>query len=195
VAASLHEPYPPDLADDPPELGLPGEPRLELGGGVVRGDLVGRSLRTLDLTDVRVEPADWANLRAPRAAWSRVELREVRLTGAELGESTLRDVAFAGCRLDLTALRAARLERVVFADCRLEELDLYGAKLVDVRFDRCGLREATVSGATFERCELRGCDLAGLRGVEHLAGVRMTWDDVLANAPVFAGALGIELVD
>jgi uncharacterized protein YjbI with pentapeptide repeats len=194
VAVSVREPYPPDLAADAPALSV-DEPRLELQGGVVRGDLAGRSVRMFDLTDVRVEPADWANLRAPSSAWSRVELRGVRLTGAELGESTLRDVTFADCRLDLAALRSARLERVAFVDCRLEELDLYGAKLADVRFERCGLREATVSAATFERCDLRGCDLTGLRGAERLAGVRMTWDDVLANAPVFAAALGIELLD
>ncbi|MSO95560.1 MAG: hypothetical protein EXQ81_07175 [Thermoleophilia bacterium] len=35
------------------------------------------------------------------------------------------------------------------------------------------VREATFSSARLERVELRGCDLAGLRGGEALRGARM----------------------
>jgi uncharacterized protein YjbI with pentapeptide repeats len=191
----VHTPYPPDLPEEPEATVAGDGARLELAGGVLGGDLAGRALRTFELTDAVVEPADWANLRAPRLQLTRVELRGVRLTGSELGEATLRDIVFTDCRLDLVGFRLATLERVAFRDCRLDELDLYGARLVDVAFERCTLREATISGARLERCELRGCDLTGLRGADRLAGVRMTWDDVLANAPLFAAALGIELAD
>jgi uncharacterized protein YjbI with pentapeptide repeats len=166
------EPYPPDLDEEQPAPeGIDG------------------------LTDTVVRDADWANVRAPRTTVTRAELRAVRLTGAELAEATLRDVTFADCRLDMVGLRLARLERVVFRDCRMEEADFYGARLKDVLFERCVLREATLTGAALERCELRGCDLTGLRGAEALAGVRMPWNDVLENAPLFAAALGIEIVD
>jgi len=166
------EPYPPDLPEEP------GEPDLEAG-----------------LTDVVVHDADWANRRVTRTSLLRVELRTVRLTGADLAEATFRDVRFVGCRLDLTAARLAKLERVVFSDCRLEELDLYGAQLQDVLFERCVLREATFSGVTSKRVEVRGCDLTGLRGAEALRGMRMPWNDILENAPLFAGVVGIEIVD
>ena len=69
------------------------------------------------------------------------------------------------------------------------------ASLKDVVFERCQLREATFSSATLQRVELRGCDLAGLRGAESLRGARMPWNDVLENAPLFAAAVGIEIVD
>lgn len=189
------EPYAPDLPEEPEELSLPDDERIEAVLGVTRDDLGGRRLKAFDLTDVRVEGADWANLRAPRASWTRVALRGVRLTGAELAEALLRDVRFVDCRVDLTGLRSARLERVRFEGCRLEELDLYGSRLTDVRFERCELREATFSATTLERCAIAGCDLSGLRGAESLAGVRMAWDDVLANAQVFALALGVEIAD
>jgi uncharacterized protein YjbI with pentapeptide repeats len=166
------EPYPPDLPEDPEEQDL------EAG-----------------LTDVVVRDADWANRRVARAAVLRAELHTVRLTGADLAESTFRDVRFVGCRLDLAAARLSKFERVVFSDCRLEELDLYGAKLQDVLFERCVLREATISGVKSERVELRGCDLTGLRGAEALRGMRMPWNDVLENAPLFASVAGIEIVD
>lgn len=166
------EPYPPD----PPEA--PEEPELEAG-----------------LTDAVVGDADWANRRVFRVSVLRTVLQGVRLTGAELAESTFRDVRFVDCRLDLVTARLSRFERVVFSDCRMEECDLYGSRLTDVLFERCTLREATISGVTSERVELRNCDLKGLRGAEALRGVRMPWNDVLANAPLFADVAGVEIVD
>lgn len=165
-------PYPPDVAADT-------APAVELG----------------DLVDAVATDRDWANRQAPGIVLRRVELRGCRLTGAELAEAKLSDVSFVDCRLDLVGLRLAQLERVVFRDCRMTECDLYGASLTDVLVDRCELREATFSGARLERVELRECDLAALRGAEALKGVRMPWNDVLANAPLFATTLGVEIVD
>jgi hypothetical protein len=43
--------------------------------------------------------------------------------------------------------------------------------------------------------ERRSCDLKGLQGVEALRGARLPWNDVLENAPLFAAALGLEIID
>jgi uncharacterized protein YjbI with pentapeptide repeats len=165
-------PYPPDLDEDV-------EPPVELG----------------DLVDTVASDREWANLRARRLTARRAEVRRSRLTGTELAEATLTDVVFSGCRLDLVGLRMATLERVVFRDCRMSECDLHGASLTDVLFEACDLRQVTLSGARVTRVELRGCSLDGLRGVEALRGVRMPWNDVLEHAPLFAVALGVEIVD
>jgi uncharacterized protein YjbI with pentapeptide repeats len=165
-------PYPPDLADDAPPVS-----ELE------------------DLVDAVANNLDWANRKARGLAARRVELRGCRLTGTELAEATLSDVTFADCRLDLVGLRIARLERVVFRDCRMTECDFHDAALTDVLFQDCGLREATFSGVKVNRVELRGCEVTGLRGVEALRGARMPWSDVLENGPLFAAALGIEIID
>jgi uncharacterized protein YjbI with pentapeptide repeats len=165
-------PYPPDLADDAP-------PVTELE----------------DLVDAVADNLDWANRRARGVAARRVELRACRFTGAELAEATLSDVAFTDCRLDLVGLRVAKLERVVFRDCRMTECDFQDAALTDVLFENCELREATFTGVKLKRVELRGCDLTGLRSVEALRGARMPWSDVLENGPLFAAALGLEIVD
>jgi uncharacterized protein YjbI with pentapeptide repeats len=148
-----------------------------------------------DLVDAVVGDLDWANRQARGLVARRVELHRCRLTGAELAESTLSDVVFMECRLDLAGLRRAKLDRVVFRDCRMAECDFYEASLTDVLFDHCELREATVSGVKLERVELHRCDLAGLRGVEALRGARMPWNDVVENGPLFAAALGLEIID
>ena len=166
-------PYPPDPEDDAP----------------APADLAA-------LVDVTVEGADWANSRPARGlAARRVELRSCRFTGSDLAAAKLSDVTFDDCRLDLVNLRSATLERVVFHDCRMEECDLYEASLKDVLFEGCQLREATFSSVRLQRVELRGCDLGGLIGVEALRGSRMPLSDVLANAPMFAAAAGIEIID
>jgi uncharacterized protein YjbI with pentapeptide repeats len=165
-------PYPPDLVED-------AEPLADLA----------------DAVDATASGLDLANRRARGLSLCRVELVRCRLTGSELAEATLTDVTFADCRLDLVGLRMAKLERVVFRDCRMAECDLYGAALTDVLFERCELREATLSEAKVTRVELSGCELRGLHGVEALRGARLPWNDVLENAPLFAAALGIELVD
>jgi uncharacterized protein YjbI with pentapeptide repeats len=165
-------PYPPDLDEAQ-------EPSLELG----------------DLVDAVAKGADWANQRASRLALKRVELRQTRLTGAELSEATLTDVVLDDCRLDLTTFRFAKLERVVFRDCLMNECDFYEASFKDVLFERCNLRESNLSSMKIERVELRGCELAGVQGIEALRTARMPWNDVLSAAPLFAQALGIEILD
>ncbi len=165
-------PYPPDADDDQPVV-------TELA----------------DLVDAVGMDLDWANERPRKWSAQRVELRRSRLTGADLAEADLTDVVFEECRVDLVGLRHARLERVVFRNCRMSDCDFYGSALKDVLFERCELREATFSTCTVQRVELRGCDLAGARGVEALRGARMTWNDVIENAALFASAVGIEIVD
>ena len=174
-----------DRMGEPPAVPYPPDPDEDAELVVELGDLV----------DAVALDREWANLRARGLAALRVEVRGCRLTGTELAEATLTDVTFSDCRLDLVGLRMARLQRVVFRDCRMAECDLYDATLADVLFERCELREATFSGARLERVELRGCDLTGLRGIEALRGARMPWNDVLENAPLFAVALGVEIVD
>jgi uncharacterized protein YjbI with pentapeptide repeats len=174
VSKAPLEPYPPDPDDDAPP------PPTELG----------------ELVDVTIDGADWANGRPVRGVDARrAELRTCRLTGSDLNEARLSDVTFADCRLDLVNLRFAKLERVVFRDCRMAECDFSEASLKDVLFERCELTEAAFEKVTVDRVELRGCKLAGLRGVESLRRARMPWDDVLEHAPLFATALGIEIVD
>jgi uncharacterized protein YjbI with pentapeptide repeats len=166
------EPYPPDLSED-----AAPEPDFDA------------------LVDVLAADQDLANRRAVRFSALRVEFVRCRLTGTELAEATLKDVTFTECRLDLAGLRFAKLERVVFRDCRMGECDLYGATLKDVLLERCELREATLSSAEIQGVELRDCDLLGLRGAEALRGARMPFNDVLANAVLFASVLGVEIVD
>ena len=158
-------------------------------------DLSGTEAPGLSLSDATVSGGSWANLRASRGALTRVEAGELRATGLDLSEATIRDVTFTASRLDLASFRFATLERVVFEDCRLEEADFHGAVLTSVRFERCSLASASFTAARCESCELRSCELGGLQGVEGLRGAALTWNDVLQLTRLLADAVGITVLD
>jgi hypothetical protein len=42
---------------------------------------------------------------------------------------------------------------------------------------------------------MSGCVLDGLRGVDRLRGVAMPWADIVAAAGVFAGEIGVRLLE
>jgi uncharacterized protein YjbI with pentapeptide repeats len=158
-------------------------------------DLTGTEAPGLTMVDAIVVGGSWANLRAAHGALARVELRELRATGADFAEAALKDVEFAEARLDLASFRFTRLERIVFRDCRLEEADFLGASLRSVRFERCNLTGASFVDAMCERTELRACELVDVQGVEGLRGARMPWNEVIQIAGQLAAAAGITVLD
>jgi len=64
-----------------------------------------------------------------------------------------------------------------------------------VRFDDCDLTEADLTGVRIDRCELHGCRLDGAAPLERLRNATMPWADVVGNAALLAGALGIRVLE
>jgi uncharacterized protein YjbI with pentapeptide repeats len=157
--------------------------------------LAGARLGRLGLLDCAFERCDLAGLDARESSIVRVEIAGSRLTGLQGSAALLRDVVLRDCRMDLAALRDARLERVTFERCDLRELDLQGARLHEVRFHGCDLGEAILLEADCTRCELRDCSYRGLRGVEGLSGTAIGWPDAIELAPAFAAALGVRVLE
>jgi uncharacterized protein YjbI with pentapeptide repeats len=158
-------------------------------------DLSKAVLRRASIRDTVVEAGDWSNVDASESSLTRVAMLGVRLTGAICAGATLDDTTFVGCRLDLSSFRFAHLRRVRFDECRMEEADLSGAQLSNVVFSACGLAGASLAAATFEACEMLGCDLEGIDAPDRLRGVGMPWNDILRNAPAFARAVGVRVVE
>ena len=110
-----------------------------------------------------------------------------------LAEADIGEALFSDCRADMAAFAGAQLERVHLTSCDLSGSDWQGAKLKLVTFDACDLREVDFTGTRFTSVEMLDCKLDGARGVASLRGVTMRWEDVLANAGVFAGACGVRV--
>jgi uncharacterized protein YjbI with pentapeptide repeats len=192
-------PAAPRLEDELAELALGPE---ELAAGtsfsearLVDVDLSAARLGGLRLADVVVERGNLANLVAPELSLRRVAVSGARLTGVQWPRGTIADAVFRDCRVDLATFAGSTFERVTFDGCLLAQADFREALLRSVRFDRCDLTEADFTGVRIDRCELRGCTLEGLAGLERLRGAAMPWADVVGNAGLLAAALGIRVLD
>jgi uncharacterized protein YjbI with pentapeptide repeats len=162
---------------------------------IVAPDLSAARLTGLRLTDVAVEGGNLANVAAPELSLTRVTLGGVRLTGASWTRGRIADTMFRDCRIDLATFAGTTFERVAFTGCLLAQADFRESLWRSVRLDRCDLTEGDLAGLRIDGAELRGCTLDGLAGAERLRGAAMPWDDVLANAALLAGALGIRVLE
>ena len=97
--------------------------------------------------------------------------------------------------MDLASLRSCTLERVSFEECLLAQSDLLEARLKHVSFADCDMSRVDLRDARLDRCEIRRCKLSKLEGVTALKGVSMPWPDIVEMAGVWAGALGIEVLE
>jgi len=167
-------------------------PRLEEGEtgpsltGIGRGALVG---------DVRATGDDLANLERPEMSLRRAVLSGVRMTGVQWTRATIGDAVFRESRMNLAGFAGTTFERVSFEDCDLRQADFREALFRSVRLTGCDLTEADLSGLRIDRCELRGCTLDGVAGIERLRGAAMPWGDVVGNAAQLAAALGIRVLE
>ena len=147
------------------------------------------------LRDVIGRDCAMANVDAPDAQWSRVELATCRLVGLSLTRAELRDVRIADSTLQLASFAGARIRDAVFTGVNLTDTSFMGTRLQGVVFDRCTLSGTDFRDARLDGCAIRGASLDEVLGVESLRGVRMPWPDVLASAGALAAALGIRTED
>jgi uncharacterized protein YjbI with pentapeptide repeats len=162
---------------------------------LARVDVTGGRLINLSFADVDLDTCSLATIDARSASMLRVAAQGCRMTGLLWAEGALRDVVMRDCAIDLASFAASRIEQVVFERCNLRQTDFQDAELRGVRFVDCDLSEADLSGARLAFCELEACRLDGLRGAESLRGAAMPWPDIVAAAGLFAGALGVRVLD
>jgi uncharacterized protein YjbI with pentapeptide repeats len=153
--------------------------------------------------------------RMPRASLRGVWLRDVRMTGTHLAESSWQDATVIGSSLAGIQLFGAVLRRVVFSGCKLDSVNFRAARLTDVTFDGCVLRDVDFGGATLtacafpgteltrvdfskvtmERTDLRGASLGLVIDAGSLRGAIISSAQLAIVAPVLAETLGIVIDD
>ncbi|WP_049577019.1 pentapeptide repeat-containing protein [Streptomyces sp. SBT349] len=183
---------------DSPDISLSPVSSLEGGRGGVQGFRYGEvRLRELDLADVRLVTGRISGLVAERVRFEEVGMDSVELDGCDLGGlgwsgGRLSRVVFRGCKLMGAAFGQLRLDSVLFEDCKLDyasfdqvraggALGFVRCSLREAAFERCDLsgvhvegcdlRLTEFGGGTYRDADLRGNDLAEVRGVCALSGV------------------------
>lgn len=156
-----------------------------------RARLAGGHLAKVRFSDCVIRTSDLSNVRAEDGVLERVSLVDSRMTGLAFPGGLVTDVAFGGCKVDLTNWRMARFEAATFTDCVLTGADFTDADLRGVGFLRCDLTGAQFSNATMSGARFRSRELAGIGGITSWAGAVVHPDDLLALSYALAGALGI----
>ncbi len=150
-----------------------------------------------------------------RSHWAETWLRDVRLVGTSLAETSWSDVAMVSVAASGSEMFGAVLRRVVLRGCKLDSVNLRDATLTDVTFDECLLRDVDFTGATLTRTSFPGSRLTGadfsrvrldhvdLRGAElaitvdpgSLSGAIVSSVQLADLAPLLAESLGIIVRD
>lgn len=169
---------------------------LELRASRLTGvALDGAQLARPEWRDCELHRCSLANTLVRGGSLTRVTFTDCRMTGVTWAQTTLEDVTFRGCLLDLASFHAARLRRVIALDCVMREAELAEAVCDSVRFDRCDLTGANFRGARFAAGELRGCTLDAITGIEGLRGASIPWPELVGLAGTLASALGIGVLE
>jgi uncharacterized protein YjbI with pentapeptide repeats len=153
--------------------------------------------------------------RLQRSRFRDVWMRDVRLTGTLISESTWQDVTVLASSLAGAQLYGGELTRVVFSGCKLDSVNFRGCKLTKVAFDRCVLRDVDFADAELTQCtfagskltstdftrarmdrtDLRDADLGLIIDEQSLRGAIISSGQLAVIAPVLAETLGIVVRD
>lgn len=146
------------------------------------------SLRIWDSIFVR---CDLSANRLFGAGLLRSEFLGCRATGMQMGESTIKDVSFQNCKLNMSSFRKCKIERVVFENCILDDVDFNNATLTDVVFTKCELNRTDFGGSKSLRVDMTTSDIGMIRGVQSLRNVQIRPEQMIQLAPLLCAEIGI----
>lgn len=113
------------------------------------------------------------------------------MTGLEIMQGALMNVAFDGCMLDYVSFAECKLDRVVFSECRLRESLWSEVRLLKARFDHSDLERAQWARTPLMGLDMTTCRIGGWSiSLYDLRGARVTAAQVIE----LAGLLGVEIV-
>lgn len=154
---------------------------------------VGAQLEKLGMSDVLLKNCDLSAAKCAESSWIRVKTDGARMVGTDISQSTIKDVVFEGCKLDMANFRFAKLTRVAFKDCSLAETDFQGAQFAHVTFENCTLTKTEFANCTLKQLDLRTSQLMDIRGWQFLKGAVIDSLQLTNVAPQLAHELGLKI--
>ncbi len=165
------------------------------GSRIVKSDFSSAKLEGLGFENVVVESCAMLAARFHEASWHTTTVTNSRCSGVQLDQSTLKNVAFRGCKLDMANFRYAKLNNVIFEDCVVNEMDFGSAELKNVTFAGCAIDGIDFTHAKLQNVDLRGSMLAKIKRPSDLKGVIITSEQLIYLAPQLAHEAGIKVED
>lgn len=162
---------------------------------IIKCDFAAVNLERLNLKDVEYVNCGLITTSCGESSWHRVSVNHSRCTGLGLQTSTLQNVVFTACKLNLANFRFAKLKNVVFDGCDLSEADFYCSELTNIRFDNCTLDRTEFSGSKLKSVDFRSSDVSNLQSASSLAGATIDSNQLITLATLLAAESKIEVID
>lgn len=144
-----------------------------------------KDVRVIDSQIVAADMSDGGMLRT--------EFSSNRMSGIDLSRSSLKDVIFRNCKLDMGNFRYTKMKRVAFVDCSLQDTDFIHAELDEVRFQNCQIERTNFSNITAKKVDLSGSKIIELIGWKDLRNFTIDSLQLVELAPQIVSALGINV--
>lgn len=157
--------------------------------------LIEARLEKLSLTDAELKACDMSAARCAESSLIRLHIIGGRMTGLDLSCSTIKDVVFEDCKLDMANFRFAKLTRVRFVSCQVVETDFQAAELTDVEFRGCQLERAEFGQCKLKNVDARTSRLYDIHGWQSLKGLTIDSAQLVTIAPQLAVELGLKIAD
>jgi len=146
-----------------------------------------------DVLDCIFRSCDFTTAKFPESSWHRVSIDSGRCTGLQMTNSTLKNIDFKNSKLDMVNFRLSHLENISFDGCVLNDVDFYNARLKNVEFVNCTINGVTFASARMTNVDISKSQVEGLKGINSLRGVTISYDQLMQFAPAFAAEAGIKI--
>ncbi|MFE3579135.1 pentapeptide repeat-containing protein [Streptomyces vinaceus] len=148
------------------------------------------------LHGVEVSGSDLGSARWRDGKLTRVHIKDSKLMGAALDGLVLDDVLFEKCRFDYATFEKVRATGpVVFSECTLTEAVFSDCDLSGAVFADCTLKLTEFGAGRYRATDLRGNDLASVRGISNLAKIRIDPGQQIQLAEAIVSELDITIGD
>jgi uncharacterized protein YjbI with pentapeptide repeats len=147
-----------------------------------------------DVLDCVFDSCNFTTSKFPESSWHRVLVNGARCSGLQMTNGIIRNVRFKNCKLEMVNFRLSRLENVIFEDCVIDDVDFYDAKLKNIEFINCSINEITFASARMVHVDISKSTVEGIRGINSLKGVSISYDQLMQLAPAFATEAGLKVV-
>lgn len=133
--------------------------------------LIETHLEKLSISDSMLRNCDLSTAFCSESSLIRAHIIGGRMTGVDFSLSTLKDVTFENCKLNMANFRFSKLTRVEFINCVLSETDFQGSELTEVAFQSSHLEKVEFGQCRIIKVDARTSQLFDIRGWQSLRGV------------------------
>lgn len=162
---------------------------------VNKANFMNTNIERFEVRDCTFRDCDFTASGLAASSWHVAEIINARCTGLQLQNSTLRNVMFKGCKIELVNLRFAKVENVIFQDCMIDDIDFYSSMLKNVEFVGCTIENIGFTNARLKNIDLTGSQIISVKGVSGLKGATINLEQLMTLAPYFAQEFGIIIKD